>query len=677
MDTEKSDEIDVSFGELERFDAEGKLEDAVEVTLRSPTLADLERLAKRAPKLERLILVGMHMHPTLGQAGLDVIAKAPYALTHLVMSRQDLKGAKAGKAITSGRAFSKLEYLELSDNPLGDAFMNALLSAPPPRLRYLSLGTTKLGQPAFEALAKTTSLPALTTLNVSADNRREIGADIAKLGELGNLKSLRHLDVSGLLAGNDAVVRLLCSGGLPELDYLKIDGRITYETLVPQLPTAIPMPLRRLVIETWGTDVAVPWERVLWLGDVEIFAIRLGPIAAEAFFQRAHLGKMRHLSLWGSELLGAGTRALADAKLPKLRQLNIAHAKVFADVSAALLKAPWLGHLKQIALSADEIGAETAAGLATRTQVVSVLSSPALYFPTSSIQWLDGEHDRHAPQSERDTAPHAEAAPQAVADPETVTATVAAPVATTTNEQAELVPFASAKEACPTLFQSLVAARPEVSGAKAVVAGDRAIYDFGHAKLALLFKPATMSRLPQYQRYGMKVSLELFVRMPALERALYPGVSAKAYEKLPFAEKGAVRPIFSGTILAPSDNWAWDVRGVGGPTRLVAGAAERLDKLAATLVSFADLRRFAAWIVAHHNGLDGLDDVLGPVEGARTEDVYLSLGAPAGLAGAAALGLAGDRSGARRFLDQASQKRGGDELSSPLRPTVEALISSI
>ena len=134
--------------------------------------------------------------------------------------------------------------------------------------------------------------------------------------------------------------------------------------------------------------------------------------------------------------------------------------------------------------------------------------------------------------------------------------------------------------------------------------------------------------------------------------------------------------MFSGNIRPNSDSYAWDMRGVGGPVRLVAGAAAGLDTLAHMLATFSDWKRLAIWIAAHHHGLDGLDDVLGPVEGGRTENVSLSLEAPPGLCGAAALALAGDRAGGRRFLDQASEKRGNLELTSPLRPAVEALLIS-
>ena len=339
------------------------------LTLTAATLEALKELPAKAPGLKRLVVE--KSRPPLGLEALELIASAPYRLTHLVLPGQDLKGAKAGKLLSTSPAFEQLEYLELGDNPLTDAFVKPFVTRAW-KLKFLGLSYTKLGVDGLTQLAASKNFAALENLNLSADGRRPLGATIARLSD-GNFPALRRLNALGVLVGTEGFAGILGSTGLPRLEEFQADGNLDIPALVATLPETIAMPLRRLGWEGTAKD-DLPWERLRWLGALE--ALRMMHVlkdrGALSFLSRAPIANLIGLELDACDLGAEGAALLARVPFTRLKRLSIWRSQIFADGAVALAQAPWLGGLEGLRIDEGQVGAAGVELLGKRAKLVVI-----------------------------------------------------------------------------------------------------------------------------------------------------------------------------------------------------------------------------------------------------------------------------------------------------------------
>ena len=367
-------------------------------------MADLERLATKATRLERLVL-GQAGGP-LGQPGLEILSKGSFQLTHLLMPRHELKGPKAGKTLATGPAFENLEYLDLGDNPLTDAFFKNFVGRTYAKLQFLGLQNVKMGLPGFALLAAASSFPALESLNLEADGARKLGADGAKLATSGSFLALRRLKMKCLGLDDDAVAGLLGASGLPKLEELHLSGQgnLDLPALIPRLPETLSMPLRKLDFPGW-TAADLPWERLSWLRDLTVLRLRgtLSGAGAESFLKRAPLASLSALDLGQCKLTPAAIALLSKIPFERLKELGLSRTQLFPDVVGPLLEAPWLDRVATLQVQAAEVGEAAVAALTKRTQVAEHLDILEGSWPAFRINAFDETGHRLVPPWTRAT----------------------------------------------------------------------------------------------------------------------------------------------------------------------------------------------------------------------------------------------------------------------------------
>jgi hypothetical protein len=629
---------------------ETTLASLVEVSQEKPTLADLSLLAEKAPKLERLVLLA-DMQVKLGQQGLEILANGKFRLTHLLMGDQDLKGAKAGKTLATGAAFTNLQYLDLSDNPLADPFFKAFLARTHASLSFLRLQRVKLGGPGLEQLAASKSLPMLESLDISGDKGRDLSAEIPRLATLGNFPQLRRLNVEGLRAKIDTMVGLLSSSGLPRLEELRLDGMLDLPTLLPALPQTLSIPLRRLAFDGRGQG-DVPWERLEWLRDLRVLSVpHLPESAAAALLARAPIAGLTALSIRHAELHGGGARLLAEIPFTRLRRLDVWGAKLFPDVIAPILDAPWLASLEEIRVEEQEVGqaaTERFKELVKRVGPFDVLPSTS----ARDIQWFDplAEDSLGAPAATEPVVvapaptPLAEQAAAPPAPPPASDPAATAPA--TSDASAEpLAPFASSAAACGPILALVRDLADEATFGKAKLEKGKLILDKGAWTLCVAVKAVSNRSLEAWQRVGINLSVEVTARIPQLERALDPSLTDKAYAKLPFSPDAPVRPTLLRNLPPPvGHGWLWQLSRVGGPNRMAAHIVESLRAWVPAMSSMEELAHRAAHTASELTGKGLAPDGL-------PSEPRLSFGITAGLTAALAFFVSGDASRAKVALD--------------------------
>ena len=559
------------------------------VTLSGATLQDLNELPAKAPDLKRLVIE--QSRPALGLEALELIAAAPYQLTHLVLPGQDLKGAKAGKLLATSPAFEQLEYLELGDNPLTDAFFKPFVTRAW-RLKFLGLSYTKLGVDGLTQLAASKHFTALENLNLSADSRRPLGATIARLGD-GNFPALRRLNALGLVVGTEGFAGLLGSAGLPRLEELQADGGLDIPALVATLPETLAMPLRRLGWE--GTVKGdLPWERLRWLGGLE--ALRMMHVLKDrgflSFLARAPIANLLGLELDACDLGAEGAAMLARVPFTRLARLSIWRSQIFADGAVALAEAPWLGGLEGLRIDEEQVGAAGVELLSKRAKLGIVTVLEKSWYQSKIHEWPD--------------APASEAPP-----PPLPPVMAAAPVAALVVQHAtasEPEP-ATAKEGAQQVLAALAACSELLGPGKA--SKDALVFEGQGWKLAVVIKPAQLRVLEPWERAGICLVVEAFVRIPAMERLLAPELSDKEFAKLPFKDDDAMRRPTLRALISPETKHYWRLKDAGGPTRLARRIADQLEVLAPVIATPLALASRAAEQAVeitgkHVNGIPGV-----------------------------------------------------------------------
>ena len=138
---------------------------------------------------------------------------------------------------------------------------------------------------------------------------------------------------------------------------------------------------------------------------------------------------------------------------------------------------------------------------------------------------------------------------------------------------------------------------------------DALVFEGPGWKLAVVIKPAQMRVLEPWERVGICLVVEAFVRIPAMERLLAPELSDKEYAKLPFKDDDATRRPTIHARLSPETKHYWRLKDAGGPTRLARRIADQLDLLApviATPLALASRAAEQAVEIGNANGIPGV-----------------------------------------------------------------------
>ncbi len=647
MTSRESAQLDITGSDLAQLDDAGELQGVVALNLSQPTLENLERLAKSATRLERLVLGPGS--PPLGLDGLEVLSNGAFELTHLVMPRQNLKGAKAGKLL-GGAAFEKLEYLDVGDNPLTDAFFKAFVSRPRPTLHHLGLRSVKMGKKGFAQLAASSSFPVLETLWLEADGARAIGGEAAAIGESGNFRSLLRLNMQGLGLDNDAVAGLLGASGLPRLHELHLgsNGNLDLPALIPRLPERLSMPLRRIDFPGW-TNADLPWERLSWMADLTVFKSEGGLVetGAEAFIARAPLTNLTGLDLRFCKLSRAAVALLAKVPFARLRQLVLYHTQLFPDVIGPLLEAPWLSDLEAISVESAEVGEDALSALSTRTTFDGHLR----VLPG----WTSTRINRF--ESAPSPAPD-EVAPQATEVADRASAQTTPPSASsddpsTSPDDSAAPSLPSAKEAAPAVL-ALLRARCEASFGAGKLRKRDLVFDRGEWKMRVAIKPLPrrqISALDPHERVGTLLHVQVVIRITAIERVLSPTMSDKDFARLALDTDATIKPTLHGLVPSPADKHFWRLEDVGGLERMASRIAERLESISPMMHPVSDLAVYAALNDSMLLRTDIVADATDAMRSRASSSAWLSFLPASGLVAALAFSIAGDEERAKQALE--------------------------
>jgi uncharacterized protein (TIGR02996 family) len=268
-------------------------------------------------------------------------------LSGLDLSGNELKGAKVRSLLSPHLA--GLRRLDLSDNPLGPGGVKALTTCPHlTGLRRLELRRVRMGFEGVQALAG------------HIDDPQEYAASV-------NLDGLVALDLRQNLIYEEGVTVLAHSphlAGLTELSLAPIGGKSSEELnesrYLRKLTTLrISGPFSEGIAELLSSQF-VKRLRVLELSETEARDEH-----AEEIASCRQLSGLHHLNLAGNAVGDAGLRALASARRPRLRWLDLHGNRITGAGVRALCASTRLKDLRELDLSdnwIDDAGAEALAG---------------------------------------------------------------------------------------------------------------------------------------------------------------------------------------------------------------------------------------------------------------------------------------------------------------------------
>lgn len=296
------------------------------------------RLGEVGRALEVLDLDGIGLS---ARAIADVLAAPAFGrLRRLDISRNRFEDGELATAL-AGMRLPGLRGLVADHCNVAEATTSALAAAPLVELRWLDLHDNPFGDAALIALARTGGLPALWRLQLS---RCDIGVTgCAALGASKLGARLRSLDLSRNRIDDDAFAALLAADGLDALESLTLDGNQLTETSIDTLArSALRHRLRRLSLSGVSSATAravlaleLPELRELHVGGVDDAAIE--PLA------RDRMPNLRDLSLRAPALTDDGAEQLARAALPHVLWLELL-APGLSDVGRAELRRAYSHH---------------------------------------------------------------------------------------------------------------------------------------------------------------------------------------------------------------------------------------------------------------------------------------------------------------------------------------------
>jgi uncharacterized protein (TIGR02996 family) len=291
------------------------------------------RLAEVAacPALEHLVELGLDGN-RLDLDGLRALVESPHLprLTKLKLSRNKLP-PEAGDILAASR-WPRLAELDLADNQLGDAGVEALVKARQlGQLVRLNLGSNRIRDGGAQALAAARSLPALQDL--SLDRNRIRGGLAALLGSA-CLPALRRLVLSDNRAGGGALRSLARAGAVVRQGALILDGNL---------------------LDARAAEALAAWPGLAGVTQLDLNFNDLGDAGAAALAASPHLAGLTQLGQSGNGIGDAGARALAASPhLAGLTSLWLCRNKMTAAGLRALVESPHLGRVNELAVEMNE-----------------------------------------------------------------------------------------------------------------------------------------------------------------------------------------------------------------------------------------------------------------------------------------------------------------------------------
>jgi uncharacterized protein (TIGR02996 family) len=279
-----------------------------------------------------------------------VAARLP-RLTALNLRGNELRDA--GVEMLAGSPLLKqLHTLKLSHNDAGDSALRSLvLSENVANLTHLDLGGNPgLGDTFAEALAASTNLPRLTTLNLEGRGSSRGGgargftsAGVRSLAASPTVRNLTSLNLAGQSIQDAGVQALVESTYLTQLTTLSLRG-CSITSGVAALATASFLPS---------------------LISLDLWYNRLDVSALKTFLDSRDLTRLRYLNLSHCYIGDEGATILAQAaSLARLRELNLAGCQIGPRGAAALAESPCLAGLAALDLTGCPIEDEGALALA-------------------------------------------------------------------------------------------------------------------------------------------------------------------------------------------------------------------------------------------------------------------------------------------------------------------------
>jgi uncharacterized protein (TIGR02996 family) len=311
---------------LERiaFNSNGLQAEGVEALLTSPTLTSLVTLdlgynwrdasrwmpilaaSPRLARFKELCLDGV----ALEAQNLDLwrpLFASPYAANLQALNlHANHIGDEGVQELVSSPFLRGLTDLTLSANRISGAGVAVLASAPAfAGLQRLCLNYNNLSDDAAVALAEASQMRGLSTLEA---NQNAIGdAGVAALAASPNARHLRKLDLWGNRVSAAAARAIAESPLLARLSTLRLSGEITSE-------------------------------------------------GAAAFVRPNQLTSLVSLDLPWNGIDDVGARALAEAVLPRLRELDLGHNAITGTGALAFLTSPLAQRLRKLELSRNPVG---------------------------------------------------------------------------------------------------------------------------------------------------------------------------------------------------------------------------------------------------------------------------------------------------------------------------------
>jgi len=195
----------------------------------------------------------------VGAAGAIALTRAKWAGQMIRLNLADCK-CVAGAILGGASTLRRLQYLDLTDNPLMPPGLAALLEGEWPELTDLKIGGTSGGDESAKALAASGLLSRLVTLSIE---RLPLSLEGLKALLAGPPPTLVELDLSQNETLGDEGVRVLASTPLPALRKLSVANLGMTEAGLPELLAAPTLTqLKHLVYE--GNPITDDIQQAIW-----------------------------------------------------------------------------------------------------------------------------------------------------------------------------------------------------------------------------------------------------------------------------------------------------------------------------------------------------------------------------------------------------------------------------
>jgi uncharacterized protein (TIGR02996 family) len=268
---------------------------------------------------------GVSLHRARGVAMSRLASAAQLqSLGKLDLSSNALGPRRLAVLLTS-RHLRNLTALRLTGNLLGDEGLTALAGTPLPNLRHLALGSNQLTAAAMQALADTPTWPRLRELELGWNPLGRDGAQALAAGRLGQLRVL-SLRCAGLAdGGTEALAASSSLTGLTTLDLAH--NQIGDEGAAALAASPILAPVRTLHLSSNGSTDAgatalAASPHVQQLTSLDLGDNRITDRGARALADSPYLTSLTSLNLSAARMSAASVRALLESpSLPSLREL--------------------------------------------------------------------------------------------------------------------------------------------------------------------------------------------------------------------------------------------------------------------------------------------------------------------------------------------------------------------